>query len=365
MQVIVNRAALMEVLNAASTVVASRTTKDILKCVRMTTVEGGLLISATDLEVAMRVSVQQVEVKRPGDMLISADKLGSIVRESTDETLTIEADAQNCHIRGQDSHFEIYGQDSKEFPPVPDLEGSPDVEIEVETIKGLIDRTLFAVAKENTRYAINGVLWEKKGKKLAMVATDGRRLARSVGSAEQSVGDDNRMIVPAKTVQVVQRILPNVEGKVGIRFSGNQVIIRAGNYVVSSALVEGHFPQYEEVIPKDCDRKVELNTEEFLSAVRRAALLTNEQSKAVRLAFDNEKLVLSSRAPEQGEATVSMRVDYNQGPLEIGFNPVFLTDALRVAGSPTITVELKEANRPGIFRAGQSFLYVVMPVNLS
>ncbi len=365
MQVIVNRTALVEVLNAAAAVVASRTTKDILKCVRLTTVNDGLLVSATDLEVALRAVLQQVEVKQPGDMLIAADKLGSIARECLDETLTIEADAQTCHIRGQDSHFEVYGQDPKEFPPVPDLEGTPDMEVEAEALRGLIDRTVFAVAKENTRYAINGVLWEKKGKKLAMVATDGRRLARSVNSAEQSAGEDNRMIVPAKTVQVIQKILPNIEGQVGIRFSANQVIVRAGNYVVSSALVEGHFPQYDEVIPKDCDRKIELNTEELLSAVRRAALLTNEQSKAVRLAFDKERLVLSSRAPEQGEATVSMRIEYNESPLEIGFNPVFLTDALRVVGTPTVTVELKEANRPGVLRAGPGFLYVVMPVNLS
>lgn len=365
MHLIVNRAALLEVLNAASSVVASRTPKDILKCVRLTTVEDGLLVSATDLEVALRVGIRQVEVKKPGEMLVAADKLISITRESVDETLVLEADGQACHIRGQDSHFEIYGQDPREFPPVPDLEGTPDVEVEVEVMRGLIDRTLFAVAKENTRYAINGVLWEKKGKKLALVATDGRRLARCVGNAEQSAGEDNRMIVPAKTVHVLQKILPNIEGRVLVRFSSNQVIVRAGEYVISSALVEGHFPQYEEVVPKDCDRKVELNTEEFLSAVRRAALLTNEQSKAVRLMFDKEKLILSSRAPEQGEATISMRVDYPHPPMEIGFNPVFLTDALRAVGSPTITGEFKEANRPGIFRAGQTFLYVIMPVNLS
>lgn len=365
MHVNVNRVALMEVLNAAAVVAANRTTKDVLKCVRLTTVGDSLLISATDLEVALRVAIQQVEIKKPGDVLLSADKLGSIVRESVDETLALEGDTQSCHIRSQDSHFEIYGQDPKEFPPVPDLEGTPDVEVEVAALKELIERTLFAVAKENTRYAINGVLWEKKGKKLAMVATDGRRLARAVGPAEQSAGEDARMIVPAKTVQVLQRILPNVDGQVGIRFGTNQVIVRAGSYVVSSALVEGHFPQYEDVIPKDCDRKVELSTEELLSAVRRAALLTNEQSKAVRLAFDAERLVLSSRAPEQGEATVSMRVDYKQSPVDIGFNPVFLTEALKVVGTPTVTIEMKEGNRPGVFRAGAGFLYVVMPVNLS
>lgn len=364
MHVIVNRNALLEVLNVASSIVASRTTKEVLKCVRLTTVQDGLLISATDLEVALRVQVAQVEVKKSGDLLVPADKLMSITRESVDETLALQAEDLACHIRGQDSHFEIYGQDPREFPPVPDLEGTPDIQIDAAILRGIIEKTLFAVAKENTRYAINGLLWEKSGKKLALVATDGRRLARAVGAAESSTGSDTQVIVPAKTVQVLQRILGNVEGPVAIRFSENQVIVQGGNYVLSSALVEGHFPRYEEVIPKDQDKRLEVSTDELLSAVKRAALLTNEQSKGVRLTFEKEKLVLSSRAPEQGEATISMRVEYTGGPLQIGFNPTFLTEALRVVGTPMVTMELKEANRPGVIKT-DDFLYVVMPVNLS
>ncbi len=335
MNVIVNRNALLEVLNVAAGIVASRTTKDILKCVRLTALKDGLLISATDLEVALRVQVAQVEVKKAGEALVPADKLMAIARESLDETLVLDSEDQTCHIRGQDSHFEIYGQDPKEFPPVPDLEGTPNLQVQAATLAGLIEKTVFAVAKENTRYAINGLLWEKTAKKLCLVATDGRRLAKVVGVAEQAAGEDCQVIVPAKTVGVLQRILGAVDGLVAVRFTENQVIIGCGNYVLSSALVEGHFPRYEEVIPKDNDKKLELNTEEFLSAVRRAALLTNEQSKGVRLAFDKEKLVLSSRAPEQGEATISMRISYQDVPLEIGFNPTFLSDALRVVGRPT------------------------------
>ncbi len=365
MHVVVNRNALLEVLSVASSIVSSRTTKEVLKCVRIGTAKDLLLLAVTDLEVALRASVPQVEIKKAGELLVPAEKLMSITRESADETLVLESDDQTCHVRGQDSHYEIYGQDPREFPPVPDLEGPPDIQVEAGVLRGLIERTIFAVAKENTRYAINGILWEKLGKKLALVATDGRRLARAVGSAEQSVGDDRQMIVPAKTVSVVQRVLPNVEGSVGVRFSENQIIVACGNYVISSALVEGHFPNYTEVIPKDNDRKLELDTDEFLSAVRRAALLTNEQSKGVRLSFDKEKLVLSSRAPEQGEATISMRVSYGGPAMDIGFNPAFLSDALKAAGAPTVQVELKEANRPGILKAGQEFLYVVMPVNLS
>jgi len=167
-------------------------------------------------------------------------------------------------------------------------------------------------------------------------------------------------------MQVLQRILPHVPeaSPAGIRFSTNQVIIRAGLFVVSSPLVEGQFPKYEDVIPKDTDKKITLPTEEFHSAVRRAALLASDQSKGVRLAFDSGVLVLSSRTPEQGEATVSMRLDYEGEALQIGFNPAFLADALRVVSGPTVVLELKEANRPGVLKVGSDFLYVIMPVSL-
>lgn len=366
MEAIVNRNALVEVLNMAATIAASRTPRELLKCVRLTTVDGRLLVGATDLEVALRAEVRQVEVKSPGGLLVPADKLLQIAKESADETLTIQTEELVCHIRGSDSHFEVYGQDPKEFPPVPDLEGVPDVEMEPAVLARLIDRTLFAVAKENTRYALNGVLWEKKGRQMCLVATDGRRLAEASGGVAKCGDEDRRMIVPAKTMQVVQRVLPHVaeDVTVGVRFSTNQVIVKAGPFVVSSALVEGHFPQYQDVVPKDNDKKVELATEEFHSAVRRAALLASEQSKGVRLAFDQGVLVLSSRAPEQGEATVSLRVDYHQEPLQIGFNPAFLSDALRVVGTATVQLELKDSNRPGVMRAGGDFLYVIMPVSL-
>jgi DNA polymerase-3 subunit beta len=365
MHVVINRNALVEVLNVASGIAGSRTTKEVLRCVRLTTIDGGLAVGATDLEVGLRGVIQQVETKAEGDTLVPADKLMQIARESSDETLTLETDEQACHVRGQDSHFEVYTYDVKDFPPIPEPDGDPDLEIDAQLLDALISRTLFAVAKENTRYAINGVLWEKQGKKLSLVATDGRRLAQAQGAAKKAVGDDQRMIVPAKTMSVLQRILAHEEGVVGVSFSSNQVLLKVGTYEVSSALVEGHFPQYEDVIPKDSDRSVELSTSELLSAVRRSALLTNEQSKGVRLSFDENMLVISSRAPEQGEATVSMRIEYSYSPMHVGFNPVFLSDALRVAGTPTVSLELKEANRPGVIKNGEGFLYVVMPVNLA
>jgi len=248
---------------------------------------------------------------------------------------------------------------------VPDIEGEIDIEIEASALQAMLERTVFAVAKENTRYAINGVLWERRGQKLSLVATDGRRLAWVTGSVEKAGSGDEERIVPVKTVSVLQKVLAHAHEMVAIQLRENQIVARSGAYVVSSAMVEGHFPQYRDVVPKDNDQKVEINTQELLSGIRRAALLTSEQSRGVRLRFADGRLVLSSRAPEQGEATVSMAVGYNGPALEIGFNPLFLQEALRVVGAPTVVIELKDANRPGVIRTGDTFLYVIMPVSLS
>jgi len=364
MHVIINRSALVEVLGIGSGVVASRTTKELLKCVRFAAANDGLLICATDQEVNVRATVHQVEVRVAGEVLVPLDKVMQITRESVDETLELKVEDERCHIRGRDSHFEIYIQDPAEFPAVPDLEGDGDIAIEAAALQTAIDQTIFAVAKENTRYAINGILWEKHGKKLNLVATDGRRLAWASCVPDKMAGDDKRVIAPVKTMSILQRALAAAEGPVVIELRENQILARAGAYVVSSAMVEGHFPQYQDVIPKDADRQVQLNTEEFRSAVRRAALLTNEQSKGIRLRFADNQLVLSSRAPEQGEATVAMPVEFDGPALEIGFSPVFVEDALRVAGTPTVSLEMRDADRPGVIKAG-GFLYVVMPVNLA
>jgi DNA polymerase-3 subunit beta len=365
MQVIANREALSESLALASSVVASRTPKEVLRCVKLSATQDGLLLAATDLEVGLRTMVRQIEVSEPGQTVLAADKLSQIVRESADETLQIESKADRCHIRGQDSHFQVYEHAVRDFPPVAELEGSPDVELEAGVLRRLIEQTQYAAARENTRYAINGILWERKGKKLQLVATDGRRLAKALGPIKKGEGDGVSCIAPAKTMGILARLLHDPAATVGVKFLPNQLVVSSGSTTLSSVLVEGSFPPYDQVIPTDNDKKIELNTEEFYSAVRRAALLTSEQSKGIQLGFSKDGLVLASRAPEQGEATINMKVKYTEEPLSIGFNPTFLTDALRVLEADTFVLELKESNRPGLIRVGQDFSYVVMPVTLS
>ncbi|MBN2562378.1 MAG: DNA polymerase III subunit beta [Phycisphaerae bacterium] len=365
MKCICDRSALLEALSATSSVTPARTTKPILECVRFTVTPDVVVLTAYDQEVGLRYRVRQVEVSEPGETLVQGNRLFAIVRESLDETMAFEATEDILHIRGADSHFQIVGQSVREFPPVPDSEGEPHLTVKVGALRRAVERTLFAAARENTRYAINGVLWEQKGKRLHLVATDGRRLAVSGAALEKpSEKEDLQAIVPTKPLVLLSRLHMDANEVLSVWISSNQVVMRSECATISSVLVEGHFPKYEDVIPRDQDKMITLNTADFFSAVKRAALLANAESKGIRLNLDREALVLSSRTPEQGEATVRVKVDYNGEDIQIGFNPEFLADGLKVC-EETVTLELKESSKPGVIKSGSDFKYVVMPVSLS
>src|SRR5438552_1717962 len=245
MKVICNRGALLEALTVPGNVVAARTPKPVLQCVKLAAENDALTLSATDLEVAIRYTDTQVQIEQAGEVLVQADHFRDIVRESIDDTLAIEVTGDNANIRGQDSHFKIFTQKASDFPPVPGFEGEAHVE-----------------------------------------------------------------------------------------------------------MVEGQVPHYEDVIPKDCDKKMTAGTADLLSAIRRASLLTTEESKGVRLAFSKKGLVLTSRSPEAGEATINFPCKYEGTDVEIGFNPQFVSEALRVVDSDDISLEMTAANRPGLLKAG-------------
>jgi DNA polymerase-3 subunit beta len=367
MKVNCNRGALLDALNLTSTVAATRTPKPVLQCLKLVAQDNALTIAATDLEVAVRYRDEQVQIDQEGEALLPAEKLRDIVRESIDDALSIEVTGETASIRGQDSHFKIFTQKTAEFPPIPDFEGHADVEIPGGALKQLIGQTLFAAAKESTRYAFNGVLIVVKAKKISLVSTDGRRLAMArgeLGGGDSLDKDGKKAIVPSKALGLIEKLIDDPQEMVGIQIKENQIIFHTASATLTSNLVEGQFPPYEDVIPKDADKKMSAATADLLSAVKRAALLTTEESKGVRMAFNKKGLVLTSRSPESGEATVNFPCKFEGGDVEIGFNPQFLADALRVVDTDEISLEITAPNRPGLLKGGPNFLYVIMPVNL-
>lgn len=369
MRVSFSRSALAEALGLVVSVVPSRTPKPVLKCVRISASGKEVRICATDLEVGLSHLISEVEVKQEGEAVIEADRLSAIVRESAEDVLVFDVKETTCEIRGADSRFKIYGQEPKQYPTVRSLaEGEADLLISLEQLQLGIQQSLFATAKESSRYAINGVLWEVKGKKLLCVATDGRRLARCRVDLEKPAAKemvDRKIIVPAKTMALLEKIGSHDKESVAVKLIDNQVLIKYANVVVSSNLVEGNFPKYEDIIPTDYDKKLTLATEPVFSAVRRAALLTSEESKGIRLSVGKDTLVFSGSSPEAGAAEISMPIEYKGEPIDIGFNPQFLTDVLRVIQTPEFELQLGQADRPGLIKSGNDFLYVLMPINLA
>ena len=367
MRVNFNRTALAEALGILTSVVPSRTPKPILRCVQVIADEKSVHICATDLEVGINYSVSEVQVEEAGEVIVPADRLSAIVRESTDEVLSLRAEDGTCKIEGADSHFTIFGQEPGQYPVIPSLEAQADMEITLGNLQAGIRQCLFATAKESTRYALNGVLWEIKSKKLSLVATDGRRLARcraNLASAPTEQAAKAKIIVPAKTMTLLDKLSGSEKDVVMVKLVDNQILFRCANAVVSSILVEGNFPKYEDIIPEDYDKKLVLSTEAVLSAVRRSALLTSGESRGIKLSVGKNSLVFSGRTPEAGDAQVEMPIDYKAEPIEIGFNPQFLIEALRVIKTAEFELELGQADRPGLIKSGTNFLYVLMPINL-
>ncbi len=402
MKVICDRAALLAAVNNVAAVTPQRTPSPALSCLKLVASKvggvGELRLSGTDAETSLELSLTAVDVAQPGSAAIPADKLRQIVQAlEMEPTLTLETDGDTCTIKSGSSRFKIFTYPLEQFPQIPDFAalvaqggGAKAVFSHAAgSLLSLINRTVFATAKETSRYAINGVLLKRDGKKLEMVATDGRRLALCRAVLKAGAGDSGgttSCIIPTKALNLVARLTHGPEEMVRVAISDNRVFFafeeataeaakgkdaaQAGQgprAVLSSVLVEGAFPPYEDVIPKDHDKKVTVDRDLLSAAVREAKILTNEESRGVRLAFSAKKkqVKITSRAPEMGESEIDVELaGYDGEDVEISFNPEFIGDALRTMDDPQVVIELKASSKPGVMRSGAEFLYVVMPVNL-
>lgn len=367
MKIVCDRTALVDSLTMASSVVMSRTTVPVLMCVKLSARDGTLRLWATDQDIRLSLVLASVEVHTDGDALIPADKLAQIVRSCDDTTLTIEMDKNVALVRGEDAKFRVYGYDPREFPGESDKTDAPtEFEVSAGSLRRMISRTVFATASDNTRYAFNGVLLERKGRRLRMVATDGRRLAMVRGDCSGPADGDATCIIPTKTLNVLNRLLDDPDSGVRISRDRNRIRFEVGETaVIVSSLIEGNFPPFDDVLPKDHDRRGTFETSELAAAVKRAALLTNEESKGVKLSFNSKGVTISSRAAEMGDAEVHLpAISWEGAEIEIAFNPAYITDVLRIADTSEIAIEMKGPNRPGVVKIGDDFTYVIMPVSL-
>jgi len=365
------RDALVEAMALITGVVAGRTPTPALQCVRISGQDGRLTLAATDGEVSLTLTIDRVDLENSGEVLVPADKFSQIARSCDDTTLTVIGDGDMLNVRSSDSRFKVFGFPISEAPEILTFEEfEQDFSIDGTTFRGLMERTVFAAATDHSRYAINGVHLDLNGSQIRLVATNGHRLALSMGPCDNNC-EKADCIVPTKAMTLLKRLLHDDGGTVSVKIDNGRIIFRVDNgagctSTLTSNLVEGTFPPFEDVIPKDLDRKAVVNKEALHKAVRRAHLMTNEESRGVRLIFDGTCLKITSRAPETGEAEIEVPIDSFTGDkLEIAFNPVYIMDALKVVEGDDVTIELKKSEKPGLIRSGNNFVYIIMPVSLN
>lgn len=365
---VINRESFLEALVMAQPA-TTRGPKPVLQCVKIAASPEGVTVSATNLELYLVIHLDAAQVEKAGTVVVHAEQLReTIKRMGEDDTVKItESDDGLITITGTSGRFRIYGQSPDAFPPQPDDEQGEDFEIDSAALATAIDRTDFCISKDQTRYAMSAVLMELDGRKLHVVATDGRRLALARTELEKK-GSAKRIkaLVPTSAVTVIQKVLGGREGNVQVTATERHAFFRVDKVSIATTLQEGQFPPYEDVIPKEPSRKFTVDTQAYRAAIDRAGLYTTEESKGVRFDLNKKGLVITARSPDVGEAECHVAGRLEGMDLAIGFNPALWLDALRVvADTPEVVVEFSAANRPALLRAGADFLYVLMPVNLS
>jgi len=359
------RQELADAFQLVSGAVSSRAVKPILQNVKLVAAGGSLEFLATDLEIGMRLRVEGPEIGDEGEALMPAARVGAILREMRDEDVSVETDNQTTTISTATDTFHVMGDNPSEYPELAGFREDGASEVSPGELIDMVEKTAFAVATESTRYAFNAILFVLKENVLELVATDGRRLAYVKRKAKGIKEAGREIIIPPRVMTQLSRVVAADDTVVKLAVDGNQILFQTLRAVVTGRLVEGHFPSYDDVIPKDYPVKIKLDREAFRSAVRRAALLTNEESRAVKLAFGEKKLVLSARAAELGDARIEMAADYDGDPIEISFNPDFLEDVLKVLDDDVVSFELKDSDSAGVLKAKNNYLYVIMPVKMA
>jgi DNA polymerase-3 subunit beta len=359
---------LMDGIGHGAAVAASKSPKPILECVALRAdATTGMSLEATDLDVGIRYHLGEAAVSEEGSLVVPAGRLLSIVREVDEEQTTLEEADGNLAVDTGRSHFRVRGENIEEFARLPFFPETPAAVLPADLLRNLIRRTRFAAATEAGRYALHGVLLRVHGTSIEMVATDGRRLARAAGTLDEAAPREIRVIVGPKGLGLLERVLgtAGASGGVSVAVEDRQVLFRAGGALVISRLIDGTFPSYDDVIPKSCKQSFRSTVADLSSGLRRASLLTTRDALSVEMLLDPDLLTIRSRAMEVGEAKVEVPVQYEGPPTRMGFNPVFLQDALKVMDpAAEITFAFSDAKAPATLSDRDDYVYVVMPVAL-
>lgn len=363
---------LQQVLN----VVGTRSAMPILGNVLIEASADHISLTTTNLDIGIRCRIT-AEVTTEGSITLPVRKLATIVKELPQQEVFFELASNNqAKITSGGSIFKVMGIGTDEFPPLPSFENQHVFKLEQNDLVNMLKSVSFAQSSDENRYILNGVYFNFSDENLTLVATDGRRLALTSYELEADSSDTGSLILPAKTVSEIERLVGKGES-VKIAFNDRQVAFEIaiedeeGNsglidhiYLVSK-IVEGNFPNYRQVIPKETEHRIKIERELFLECVHRAALVTSEKSNSIKLKISNNLMEIMGCSAEYGESHESMGIAYEGPDVQIAFNPTFLMEPLRALSHDEIFFEFKDELSPGLVKTLNQFLCVIMPLRLN
>lgn len=366
MKLSTSRESLLKPLQAVIGVVERRQTMPVLANVLLVAKDSNLSITATDLEVELVASSAVDSVEVPGEITVPARKFLDICRSLPDNaTVTVALKGDRLSVQSGRSKFVLATLPAAEFPIIDDIDADRELTLAQADLGVLLEKTHFSMAQQDVRYYLNGLLLETDGKKLRAVATDGHRLALCDATLNASSGAKTQVIVPRKGVLELQKLLSG-EGDVELSFGANHIRIVVGDIRFTSKLIDGRFPDYDRVIPETNANVVKASRDALRHSLQRAAILSNEKYRGVRLEFKNNSIRVQANNPDQEEAEDEVEVEYSGDKMEIGFNVNYLLDALAAVEIDDVEVGLVDPSSSCVVRApgDENCLYVVMPMRL-
>lgn len=363
----ISREALLKPLQLVAGVVEKRQTLPVLSNVLFIAEKNRLSLTGTDLEVELSASIALEGDCQSGAITVPGKKLMDICKSLPEQSLIeLKVKEARVEVRSGRSRFVLSSLPASDFPNIKDIGDSTRVILKQLDLKKAIERTSFAMAQQDVRYYLNGMLMEIKNQSVRTVSTDGHRLATCVVSAQENVLSPIQIIVPRKGILEISKLVSDPNDQVVLDISENHIRVTVGDYVFTSKLVDGKFPDYERVIPKNGTRVLLGNRQALKQVFHRTAILSNEKYRRVRLLIEGNTLQVIANNPEQEQAEESVGVEYQSDPMEVSFNVGYLQDVLSVLDSQEVRVTLSDALSPALVEAGDTSeaLYVVMPMRV-
>ena len=367
MKIRINRESFQKVFQIAAAVAPVRSPKLILQNIKLTVDQSSAVLTATDMEIGVRLNVPDVEVETEGSAVMPVSRLNMILRESGDEILSIDADPERTLVTGKNSRFELTAHNPDEFPEVAQFDEQDYYEINANLLKEMIRRTLFATDAESSRYALGGVLLEIRDDQMTAVGTDGRRLATMHGAIKQ-IGSPqpagSATIVPSRAMSLIEKLINDDEVPIQFAPRANDLLLRDKENVFYTRLVEGRFPNWRDVVPDRQDsNRIDIPVGPMYSALRQAAIVSSEESRGVDFTFNNGTLVLSNTTAEVGQSRIEMPVPFDKDELTITLDHRFVADFLKVLQpDKTFTMDLEDSNNAAYCQTDDNYGYVIMPL---